>query len=89
MDLTEYHIKVLKRMKQKYIVNRQKLASYMHPDATESRRPSAIARVSRAINELELAGLIKCSNPSVDSWKLTKDGLEAVAPEPENEDGEE
>lgn len=74
METTDYHKKVLRCLSMTNLLNREKLAIKIHPDFSGLGRRLAIAHVTRAIDELEHANMVYCSNPDTDSWKITEYG---------------
>lgn len=83
---SEYYDRVL-RMIRKYPAKRKKfLAEKLHPESSVTSLLSMVAKVGRAVNELETAGYIECSNIDLETWKITDKGRVALGEIPENAD---
>lgn len=79
MILAEQHIRILRQLKQKRRLTKNQLTKIIHPSATFGRDTiTAKARVSRFVDELELANMVECVEPITQKWAVTEDGLKVI-----------
>lgn len=85
MDLTPKHLNILGALKRLRWATIKQLAIKTHPAAVNQAAAAARARVGKTIADLEDLGLVECSNPDTNTWKLTKEGLALVTPKDDEE----
>lgn len=79
MEVTEYHVRVLKMLNRFPRLTTNQLATKVHPTSVGVMRMNTEGTVKKAITQLELANMVECSNPDIKTWVVTLKGLANIA----------